>query len=190
VDIPSRRLAVYVTCAVWAGVDLAVIIVRGRKSDASADRGSLGLILIAIVVAVVIGNVTARLGALRLPGTGVEQGLVGIPFMWVGMALRWWAMLTLGRFFNPLVTIRHDHRVIRSGPYARIRHPAYAGSLITLVGLGVALGSWAGLIGMVLVLFLGFWLRMSREEEALTAALGQEYRDYMAQTKRLIPGIY
>jgi protein-S-isoprenylcysteine O-methyltransferase Ste14 len=166
------------------------VIARIRRSDTAADRGSLTVILLAILCAVVIGNVTARLRYLRLPGNDVGQGLLGIPLMWVGMALRWWAMLTLGRFFNPLVIVRQNHRVIRSGPYARIRHPGYAGSLLTLIGLGVALGNWLALVGMVMVLFLAFVRRMAREEEALMAALGQEYQDYMARTKRLIPGVY
>ena len=187
---PSLRLVGCITCAIWASVDLTLVIAGRRKTDVSEDRGSLGLLLIAVAGAVVIGSVTAHLGRLRLPGSSVDRALVGIGLMWAGMALRWWAVLTLGRFFSPLVRVREDHRVIRSGPYARIRHPAYAGSLLTLIGLGIALANWAGLIGMVVVIFLGFRHRMAREEEALAAALDQEYRDYMSQTKRLIPGVY
>jgi protein-S-isoprenylcysteine O-methyltransferase Ste14 len=64
-----------------------------------------------------------------------------------GLALRLWAVLSLGRFFKVTVSIQEGHRVIRSGPYRLVRHPSYSGLLIALLGLGLALETWLGLAG-------------------------------------------
>jgi protein-S-isoprenylcysteine O-methyltransferase Ste14 len=85
------------------------------------------------------------------------------------------------------VKIVSDHRIVANGPYRVIRHPAYTGSLLTLVGLGLASRTWGGTL-VILVLFgLVYNYRISVEEKALTAEFGEEYIDYAGKTKRLIP---
>ncbi len=77
--------------------------------------------------------------------------------------------------------------VIEAGPYRYIRHPSYAGALITVIGLGLALGNWASLLSMVACVAIGYAYRIRVEEAALVAALGQPYREYMSRTARLVP---
>lgn len=186
----AASLLVYTTCGIWVIGDLSLILHDRRRSDASTDRGSLRLVLLAVLAAAAIGYAASYLHVMRLPGSRASQMLVGTGLMWVGMLFRWWAILTLGRFFSAVVSIKRDHQLIRSGPYAHLRHPAYTGSLVSFLGLGVALGSWVAVVSMPIVLFLGFRSRMTREEEALIDTFGQHYRDYIRETKRLIPGIY
>ena len=72
-----------------------------------------------------------------------------------------------GRFHQALVTIQSDHQVINSAPYRLVRHPMYAGSAVAFLGLGLALGTWPGLV----LVFVGTLPAMIRrpwvEENAL-----------------------
>ena len=71
-----------------------------------------------------------------------------------------------------------------------IRHPAYLGSLTTMVGLGVALENWLSIILLVVLPLAGLLYRIAVEEKVLVGHFGQTYLDYMSRTKRLIPGVY
>jgi len=108
----------------------------------------------------------------------------------VGLALRWYAVVYLGRFFTANVAIALDHRLIDSGPYRFVRHPGYAGSLLAVFGLGMSFHNWASLVIIFASICAVTLWRIHIEEQALTKALGQEYSDYSGRTRRLIPGIY
>jgi protein-S-isoprenylcysteine O-methyltransferase Ste14 len=99
-------------------------------------------------------------------------------------------VVTLGRFFTINVAIRPDHRVVDWGPYRLVRHPAYSAVLLVHLGAALCLGSVLSLIMLTVPLMVVLVYRMQVEEDVLAAGLGQAYRDYMARTKRLIPGVY
>jgi protein-S-isoprenylcysteine O-methyltransferase len=88
------------------------------------------------------------------------------------------------------VTIQAGHEVIRSGPYRVLRHPAYAGALLALVGIGVVFGSWPALALCVAPIAAALVQRIRVEEAALEAALGEPYGEYERSTSRLIPGLW
>ena len=71
-----------------------------------------------------------------------------------------------------------------------MRHPAYAGNLISYFGLGLAIGSWVGALVLLVIAFVGHVPRIRVEESELTRALGDAYRDYAAATARLVPGVW
>jgi len=139
--------------------------------------------LSSFVVALWIGY--ARIGA--LPNWLFYPGLA----MYIlGLALASWAAFTLGRFFSPHVGVQADHRVIDNGPYRLIRHPRYAGGLLSAFGLGLALQSWAAVLVPVIAAGLGYAYRISVEEKFMIAHLGNEYVEYCKRTKRIIPFIF
>ena len=107
-----------------------------------------------------------------------------------GLALRWYSIIYLGRFFTVNVAIATDHRLIDTGPYRFIRHPSYTGALMAFGGVGLCLCNWASLAVMFVPTLLVFMRRMHVEEVALIQGLGNTYRDYMRRTKRLIPAVY
>lgn len=80
--------------------------------------------------------------------------------------------------------------MVQSGPYRLIRHPSYLGGLISMLGLGLALGSWAAVALVVGLPLAGYLYRMQVEEQALVEGIGEPYREYMRHTKRLIPFVY
>ena len=69
--------------------------------------------------------------------------------MWGGMALRVWAVRTLDTSSGPWSSFRTTSAHY-DGPYRLLRHPSYAGSLLTLAGIGLALGNWLSLLLAVL----------------------------------------
>ena len=130
-----------------------------------------------------------------LPAAGMPGNLfalfgVGIVLMIAGIVLRWYAIRTLGRFFTFDVAVDQNHRVVDTGPYRYIRHPAYTGNLLTFVGLGLALGNWASLAVILILSLPGMAYRIRVEEDALATEIGQPYRDYMRRTRRLIPFLF
>src|SRR6478672_8739085 len=98
---------------------------------------------------------------------------------------RSWSVWTLGRHFRRDVTIEADQRVITAGPYRWVRHPAYAGNLLTYGGLGLALGSWVSAAVVLTVAFVGLLPRIKLEERTLEQAFGSAYVDYERATARL-----
>ncbi len=96
----------------------------------------------------------------------------------------------MGRYFTPEVTIQPGQRVIDQGLYRFLRHPSYTGTFITLLGYGLALTNGLSLAIMLVLPGLAYAFRMRVEEVALREAFGDEYRDYMRRTKRLIPFSY
>jgi protein-S-isoprenylcysteine O-methyltransferase Ste14 len=99
-------------------------------------------------------------------------------------------MRVLGRFFTYNVAVHAGQTVVEAGPYRYIRHPSYTGALITLVGVGLALGNWAALLAILVCTGIAYAYRISVEESALVAALGEPYKEYMRRTRRLVPFLF
>ena len=112
---------------------------------------------------------------------------VGILLILAGVAFRWYAVRTLGRFFTLQVAIQPGQTVVESGPYRLIRYPSYTGSLMSLLGLGFVLSNWLSLVAVLLFTIIGYSYRIWVEEMTLVNALGEPYREYMKRTKRIIP---
>ena len=82
-----------------------------------------------------------------------------------------------------------DHRIVRAGPYRYLRHPSYTGTLMILLGLGLASRTWLGTVIILALFSLVIGYRINVEEKALKAEFGKEYIEYAKKTKRLFPFI-
>lgn len=71
-----------------------------------------------------------------------------------------------------------------------MRHPSYTGLLLTLTGLGLALGNWLSIALLVLLPLAGVLARIRVEERALLAELGEPYRRYAEERTRLVPYVW
>jgi protein-S-isoprenylcysteine O-methyltransferase Ste14 len=110
----------------------------------------------------------------------------GLALTACGAALAVWARVFLGANRSATVTIKQDHAIIRSGPYALVRHPIYSGFLLGMLGTAIAIGEVRGPIGLGLA-FLGWWLKLQTEERFLTEQFGTQYTRYQEEVKALIP---
>jgi protein-S-isoprenylcysteine O-methyltransferase Ste14 len=192
VSLPDA-LALAIAIGIWLAPETARgLRWRGRNGGARvADRGSLFV----TVGLIELGGLAAVACALLLPGATITWNReivfwVGIAFILAGVALRSWAVRTLGRYFLPVVAVRADQQVVRAGPYRLIRHPTYSGALLSLLGFGLALTNWVAIVVLLGCALAGLAYRVRVEEQALLQALGQPYREYMAQTTRFIPFLF
>lgn len=156
----------------------------GTREVARSDRGSRAEIVLGIVLAVLLVAFLAHAGLATLPWGYVYAGTV---LMVSGVAIRQWAIAVLGRYFSTSVRLLEHHQVVRAGPYRLVRHPSYTGATVTLLGLGLAGGSWEGVVVILGVAAVVFGYRIRVEEQFLVRQLGAEYVAYRAGTKRIIP---
>ena len=170
---------------------LLTVTHRSRsRTGTKQDRSTLRVVWLVIVMSVVAGIYVAKhWPAATLPH---HRSFVfaGVVLFIAGLLLRWWAIITLGRFFTVDVTIEKDHELVERGPFRIVRHPSYTGVLLAFVGLALTLGNWAALLVILLPIGAAFIHRMNVEENALAGALGSQYTDYMRRTKRLVPFVY
>ena len=160
------------------------------KTGTKQDRSTLGMIWLVITISMTAGVFVAqnfRAAALTQARMFASAGVV---LFVAGLILRWWAIITLGRFFTVDVTIEKDHELVERGPFRMVRHPSYTGVLLAFVGFGLSLRNWAALLVILLPIGAAFIHRMNVEEDALSRALGERYADYMKRTKRLVPFVY
>ncbi|MEQ1834298.1 MAG: isoprenylcysteine carboxylmethyltransferase family protein [Candidatus Eisenbacteria bacterium] len=107
-----------------------------------------------------------------------------------GISLRWWAVMTLGRFFTVDVAIHSDHRVVTAGPYRFVGHPSYTGLILLFAAQAVAFENFAALIVALAPILMALGDRIRVEERALNSALGAACAEYRRTTKALIPGVF
>jgi len=114
----------------------------------------------------------------------------GLGVILAGMLLRVHCWRVLGTFFTHTVTIANDHRVVDNGAYKWLRHPSYLGALMTMAGMGMALGNFGSLLLLVVGSLAIYIYRIEVEETALETALGEAYTQFKKSRKRLIPFVY
>jgi protein-S-isoprenylcysteine O-methyltransferase len=119
-------------------------------------------------------------------GPLLEYG--GLIITSAGLAFTAWGRAILGRNWSAVVTIRQNHRLIRTGPYRWVRHPIYSGLLLAMLGTAIYFGQWRGLVGMAVGL-TGFWMKARLEETFLIEQFGEEYIEYKKEVKALIPSV-
>jgi protein-S-isoprenylcysteine O-methyltransferase Ste14 len=117
------------------------------------------------------------------------------PF-WLGAALTVggllfavWAREHLGRNWSSSVSIKQDHELITTGPYAVVRHPIYTGILGGFLGLAIAVSEVRGFVVFVLM-FLGFWAKLSMEEQWMHSQFGETYAQYVRRSAALVPYLF
>ena len=174
----------------WALFELSLRVRESLQSRGATGRDRATRILIAATLGGAIGLTSAAgslAASLRMPGPHRAAGLI---VMWLGLAIRVWAVATLGRAFRTTVEVDPDQAVVSTGPYRWVRHPSYTGLLLIVIGFGLAAGNWLALAICVALPLPALLRRIQVEEAELNRVLGEPYRAYQAQTKRLIPGLW
>jgi protein-S-isoprenylcysteine O-methyltransferase Ste14 len=106
-----------------------------------------------------------------------------------GLLFAVWAREHLGRNWSHSVSIKQGHELITTGPYALVRHPIYTGILVGFVGLAIAISQVRGFVVVVLIL-LGFWEKLSLEEQWMRSQFGEAYARYIHRTAALVPYLF
>lgn len=180
------------TCAVWIAPEIVASRMR-RSADSSnaRDQGSLKLIALLWVCGIVLDiSLSLYLPQATIAWKRTSIFFVGLGLMLAGTAFRWYSAWLLGKYFTFDVAIHSGQTVVEKGPYRYIRHPSYTGALLSLLGFGMALGNWAGLVGGLSCLGIAYAYRIPVEERALASALGEPYLQYLRRTWRLVPFVF
>lgn len=176
----------------WAVLEVWVFL-RDRRPVAgrSADRGSLWTVVAALFVSLFAAFwARAALPQARITAAAPIVFWTGIVLVWAGVALRLWAIATLGRFFRVTVVVQDAHELVTRGPYRLLRHPAYAGSILSLIGIGLAFTNWVSLAAMTAGVALAYVWRIPAEEQALAAHFGEAWAEHRRRTWRIAPFVW
>ncbi|MBB2997208.1 protein-S-isoprenylcysteine O-methyltransferase Ste14 [Paeniglutamicibacter cryotolerans] len=184
---------VVLTLWAWIALEFGLRIrdmSRGRGGS-SRDRGTRSLI--GLFFALAFGGALGFKFLLRDSRSwtlGGWHAAVGLTLMLLGLGLRCWAVLVLGRSFRLTVEVDADQVVVDRGPYRLIRHPSYTGLLLLTTGYGIVLGNWISVALLLALPAVTLIRRIAVEEAELSGVMGQPYLDYRTRTKRLLPGIW
>jgi protein-S-isoprenylcysteine O-methyltransferase Ste14 len=178
--------AVWIAWIVYWRISAAGVKSAQRRESPASRAAHLVPILIAALL----------LWVNPIPGGGVlfERFLprsygaywTGTLLLALGLAYSVWARVTIGRNWSATVTVKEDHELVRSGPYARVRHPIYSGLLLGFIGTAIVRGEWRGVLAALIVL-AALWRKLRLEERWMTETFGDEYRHYREHTAALIP---
>lgn len=167
---------------------LAVSITKkaARKRQPSAER--IAHVIYMAIASIFLWKEDPRFGPLNnsfLPDT-LFKAWVGAAITVLGVAFAIWARWHIGRNWSAEVTIKKDHKLIRTGPYAHIRHPIYTGLLLAALGTAIAIGEYRALVSLVL-LTAGFIFKAKREENFLAGEFGPAFEEHKLHTGFFLP---
>ncbi|HEV3396559.1 MAG TPA: isoprenylcysteine carboxylmethyltransferase family protein [Xanthobacteraceae bacterium] len=117
-------------------------------------------------------------------------GLTGLALDLAGVAFAICARVMLGRNWSGMVmTVKEDHQLVQSGPYAIVRHPIYTGLASAILGTALTVGTLASYIGVAAGL-TALLVRIHVEEKLMADQFGEAHAAYRRRTKKLIPFIW
>lgn len=159
----------------------------------SRDRGTKWLLYLNFIVCIFISfyNVSKKafdfIRMMKLPGFCIE---LGIGLMLLGIVIRVSAVLTLKKAFTLNVQVTSRQKLITLGLYRKIRHPAYTGSILSLVGVALALRNLLSVIIVFCCCIICYQIRITVEETVLENRFGDKYTSYKHNTYKLFPFVF
>jgi protein-S-isoprenylcysteine O-methyltransferase Ste14 len=161
-----------------------------KHSPNTKDKGTANQIIWSIYFTQLFALIEAAY--LRYPESISWSSLttVALILMVAGLAIRTWAVFTLGKYFTWHITTQESQTIIKTGPYALVRHPGYFGAFLTYASTALFLKAWFSFIPSIIILLFAFLRRIHHEEKELSLNLGSQYDSYRKSVKRLIPGIW
>jgi protein-S-isoprenylcysteine O-methyltransferase Ste14 len=146
------------------------------------------------VLPLLIGGVL--LGARRTPWAGwlamrlwphsPLPARLGLALVVAGLAFAVWARVHLGRNWSGVVTVKEGHELIRSGPYALVRHPIYTGLITAVLGTAVISGTVRAAAGLAIIA-ISLMVKSRIEEGFMRETFGDQYARYREAVPALVP---
>lgn len=161
-------------------------IKRAKRIEGRASR--LSRMALTVLVFGLLFNSRGRvgwLGARFVPPSEIIA-VVGAIFTALGVGLAAWARYVLGKNWSAAIAFKENHELIRTGPYALIRHPIYSGIIVGLLGTALAIGEWRALVGTG-VMFASYFIKARGEESLLAREFGPAFQDHLSRTGMFLP---
>ena len=180
-------VAIWLSYAVYWSAMSASVKATERLEPASSRLARLVLMVCAIAL-ICLTRVPIPLLSERFLAHGVWTFWSGAVITACGLLFSVWARRHLGRNWSQAVTLKKDHELITSGPYALVRHPIYTGLVLGILGSAVARGEWRGIVAVALV-FVALWRKLRLEEKWMREQFGESYEAYSQKVAALVPYI-
>jgi protein-S-isoprenylcysteine O-methyltransferase Ste14 len=167
-----------------------VWIIGAFFSKRTRERSpTLYLILFAVAIWVFLASGISRMPDVELWRYTRQTGLIADIVVAFGLFFLLWARVTLGSNWSGTVTIKENHELITTGPYAIVRHPIYTGMLVMLLGVAILTGH-AIVFGFVTVMTVAMWVKSLTEEGMMTKEFPDAYPAYRKRVRALVPYIF
>jgi protein-S-isoprenylcysteine O-methyltransferase Ste14 len=148
------------------------------------------LVIVALLLLVIRGPLWIPVPLLEDSRIAGISRLFGLFVFALGLGLNLWARAVLGNMWgistSASTQLKVDHRLVAGGPFARVRHPIYVGIWLFLAGIALIYRTWGPLLFWIATVYSTV-RRAQREETALAASLGTEWRDYAARVPMFFP---
>jgi protein-S-isoprenylcysteine O-methyltransferase Ste14 len=187
VEIPWIIFVVY-----WVASALKTRRTISRESFVSR----YGILLLEVIGFVLLFKVIDFLRLFGGAGIGILDNRIfprtyalsfaGVALTWIGIALALWARWHLGQYWSARITLKEDHQLIRTGPYAYFRHPIYSGLDLAAIGGVLAIDRWRCVAGVAFII-LGYWIKARKEESVLSRRFGEAFQEHRQHTGFLLP---
>ncbi len=175
---------------VFSEVYIALGMRTRESSGNTRDRGTQLLLWLVIFFSIFASEWIAGSHAPTMFGGAHWLKTLAILVFMLGLAIRWTAILSLGKSFSANVAIRPTQTIYRGGLYRWVRHPSYLGMLLIFLAIGIYSRNWIALAAVVIPTTLALLYRIRIEEIALNHAFGEAYSSYSKTTRRLLPFVY
>lgn len=174
-------------CCIW--LTQPAFSMKETKENKEEDKFSILFILLAASVSIVSANIE---WANNFPAdeSNYTITIIGLCMIVLGIIIRVWAILTLGKYFTATVVVQQKQTLITSGPYKIVRHPSYLGAFLSIVGCAVFLNAYISIAVAAILMCSCYVVRIKAEEKALVHYFGNEYVEFSQKTKRLFPFIW
>lgn len=165
-------------------------IMKSAESDQNYDKSSLKILWITIALSITLGIFLRKTGVVISVDQALTVYYTGILLICLGLTIRWIAILKLKKSFTVNVSVAEGQKIVKTGFYKYVRHPAYLGSLLSFLGLGIVFNNWITLLIIFIPILVAFLYRIRVEEKVLIQAFDEQYSDYIRTSWRLLPGVY
>jgi protein-S-isoprenylcysteine O-methyltransferase Ste14 len=167
-------------------------VICARNAKRTVRRESLGsraahvLPLMVGILLVALPHLPGAVFATRILPETFGTYWVGVIMILLGLAFAVWARRHLGGNWSGTVTVKENHMLIRTGPYAWVRHPIYTGLLTAVLGTAVARGELRG-VWAIAICTIAFVIKLRIEERWMREVFGEAYERYRAEVPALVP---
>jgi protein-S-isoprenylcysteine O-methyltransferase Ste14 len=179
--------------AVWAAFLIywqvaAASVKATERLEATSSRVLRSLMFLVAIALLCVPHIPLPLLYRRFLPVGLASFYTGAAIAVAGLVFAVWARRHLGANWSRSVTIKQNHELITTGPYALVRHPIYTGLLTAFLGTAIATTQLRGLIAFALVA-IALLYKLRLEEQWMRSQFGDTYASYSRRVAALVPYI-
>jgi protein-S-isoprenylcysteine O-methyltransferase Ste14 len=167
-----------------------VAVARGGKATQTGESPFYRLLRLLILVITFTLLFSDRTAVGFLAGRFIPQisaiAYAGFAATVAGLAIALWARVHLGQYWSDKIVLKVDHQLIRTGPYAYMRHPIYSGALLGVLGTALVVGQWRGVLAFLLLLS-NYAIKAKTEDRILGGRFGGDFQEHVRRAGFLLP---